>query len=85
MRIEVQKKQEAEVLYRKLGITLAQAVNIFISQSLLVGGLPFEVKLPSYNQETENAFKEAKGIASGKIPAAIYDSTDELFEDLERP
>lgn len=59
MRMEEQKKADAEALYRTLGMTLPQAINMFISQSLLVGGIPFDVRIPRFNQETEAAMKEA--------------------------
>ena len=60
------------------------AVNIFLHQSLMVGGLPFEMKQPGYNDETEAAMQEARDIASGKIPAKSYASARELFEELDR-
>ena len=66
MRMEEQKKADAEALYRTLGMTLPQAVNMFISQSLLVGGIPFDVRIPRFNQETEAAMKEAEDIAAGR-------------------
>lgn len=84
MRMEAQKKSDAEALFETLGMTLPQAVNMFISQSLMVGGLPFEVRLPRYNAETENAMKEARDIAAGNIQAKAYHSAEELFEELDK-
>ncbi len=83
MRMEAQKKADAEALYRTLGMTLPQAVNVFISQSLLSGGLPFAVRLPRYNRETEAAMREAEDIAAGRVQAKAYHSADELFKDLD--
>jgi len=83
MRIEDWKKADAEQLYQELGMTLPQAINIFISQSLLVGGLPFEVRLPRYSRETEAAMQEAKDIAAGKVQAKSYHSAAKLFEELD--
>ena len=71
MRMEEQKKADAEALYRTLGMTLPQAVNMFISQSLLVGGIPFDVRIPRFNQETEAAMKEAEDIAAGRKKSKI--------------
>lgn len=48
-------KEQAEVLYRDLGMTLSTAINIFMYQSLCVGGLPFELRrkcLPKDSEET---------------------------------
>ncbi len=64
-------------------MTLPQAVNIFISQSLLVGGIPFDVRLPRFNLETEMAMKEAEDIASGKVKTKSYHSAGELFAELD--
>lgn len=82
MRIEQQKKDDAEELFESLGMTLPQAINIFISQSLIRGGLPFDVRIPNYNAETLEAMKEAKDILSGKVEAKGYTDVDELFEEL---
>ena len=83
MRMEEQKKTDAEALYRTLGMTLPQAVNMFISQSLLVGGIPFDVRIPRFNQETEAAMKEAEDIAAGRIESKSYHSAEELFAELD--
>ena len=83
MRIEAQKKADAEALYQTLGMTLPQAVNMFIAQSLLVGGLPFEARIPRYNRETEVAMQEAMDISSGKVEAKSYHSAEELFKELD--
>lgn len=84
IRIDPETKAGAEQLFAKFGITLTDAVNIFLHQSLMVGGLPFDMKLPSYYAETEAAMQEAMDIAAGKIPAKSYASARELFEELDR-
>ena len=84
MRIEENKKAEAEALFSQLGLTLPQAINIFLSQSILVGGLPFEVRLPRFNRKTEEVFQEARNIDSGKIMTKAYRSAGELFDELEK-
>ena len=83
MRMNSQKKSALESLYSSLGMSLPEAVNIFFENSLLVGGLPFNVRLPRYNRETEDAILEAKGIMSSQIPAKSYNSARELFDELD--
>ena len=83
MRMEERKKKEAEALFRTLGMTLPQAINMFISQSLLVGGIPFDVRVPRFNQDTEAAIQEARDIISGKINTKTYHSAGDLFEELD--
>ena len=83
MRINKQKKSELETLYSNLGMTLPEAVNIFFEKSLLEGGIPFDVRMPRYNRETEDAIRETRDILSGKIETRSYPSARELFDELD--
>lgn len=83
IRISPEKKKEAEQLFSSFGITVTDAINIFLSMSIIEGGFPFEIKQPRYNYETEQAIKEARDIISGKIDSKSYSSLDELLKDLE--
>jgi addiction module antitoxin, RelB/DinJ family len=82
IRIDPDIKENAEMLYKNFGISVSDAVNIFLRQSLMVGGLPFDMKL-SYNAETEAAMAEATLIASGSMPVKGYSSARALFEELD--
>ena len=82
IRIEPEIKADVEKLFSSFGITVSDAVNIFLRKSLMEGGLPFDVKQPRYNAETEAAMQEARNIAAGKITAKRYANAKELFEDL---
>lgn len=82
IRIDPETKAGAEKLFSSFGITVTDAVNMFLRQSLMVGGLPFELKQPNYNAETEAAIQEARDIASGNIKAKSFNSVAELMEDL---
>ena len=39
-------KQEAEVVLKQLGVPMATAVDMFLRQIALTGGIPFSVSLP---------------------------------------
>ena len=82
IRTDAETKQAIESLYSKFGITISDAVNIFFHKSLMEGGLPFEMKQPRYNAETEAAMQEANDIADGKIPAKPQ-SVDSFFEEMD--
>ena len=43
-RLTPEVKQEASELFESLGITLSDAINLFLHQSIREGGLPFDVK-----------------------------------------
>ena len=83
MRMNSRKKADLEQMFGRLGMTLPEAVNIFFENSLLVGGLPFDVRLPRYNAETEAAMAEARDILAGKKSAKAYRSAEELFAELD--
>ena len=83
MRVNPQIKAQAESIYRSLGITLTEAINIFLHKSILEGGLPFDVRQPRCNSETEAAIHEARDILVGKVPAESYDSTSAMFAALD--
>jgi len=51
-------KAQAKEIYKKYGVSLSDAINIFLTQSVMQRGLPFEMKLP--NDETIKAIEEAR-------------------------
>lgn len=83
VRIDPETKLSAEKLFSSFGITVTDAINIFLRKSIMEGGLPFEVKQPRYNEETEMAIKEARAIMEGQVQAKHYSSAHELFEELD--
>lgn len=80
LRIEPSTKAKAEALFSSFGITVTDAINIFLNTSIMEGGFPFQIKQPRYNHETELALQEARDILSGKIQHSST-SVDELIED----
>lgn len=83
IRIDPETKSRAEQLFGSFGITVTDAVNMFLRQSLMVGGLPFELKQPRYNAETEAAMREARDIMAGKVKAKTYNSVAEMNADID--
>lgn len=83
VRTEPQTKSNAEAVYASFGLTLSDAINVFLNMSIIEGGFPFEVKQPRYNRETEAAIAEAKDIIAGKIDAHRYSSAKELFDEID--
>lgn len=76
-------KAQAEALYQQFGITLTDAVNIFLRKSVMVGGLPFAMREPRPNASTLAAMAEAEDILSGRKEAKRYASVRELFDELD--
>lgn len=82
MRIDPDKKTSAEELFASLGMTFSEAVNIFINMSLIVGGIPFEIRQPRYNQETEEAFAEGDAILAGTLKHKKYKTAEDMMTDI---
>lgn len=83
IRIDANVKKAAVDLFDSLGLDMSSAVNIFLYQCVLRGGLPFAVEMPQYSQKTLDAMAEAKRISSDpSVPE--YSSMDELKEALEK-
>ena len=83
MRVSPEVKADAESIFSSLGMTLTEAINIFLHKSVMVGGLPFDVRQPRYNAETEAAIQESRDIMSGKLHAESYDSPEAMFAALD--
>ncbi len=80
IRIDSDLKENASCLLEQLGISTSEAIKIFLNQVVLSRGLPFEVKLPKYNEETELAMKEAREVSkNGKG----FKDVDLLFKELD--
>lgn len=75
------KKQSAE-LFSYLGIDMSSAVNMFLRQCVMRGGIPFDVTVPRYKPEVIEAMEEAK-LLSRDPKAKRYSSFSEALEDLD--
>lgn len=82
IRIDANIKQQATDLFNNLGLDMSSAVNLFLHQCVLRGGLPFTVEMPSYSQRTLDAMDEARHI-SRNPDVKGYTSMDELRKALE--
>ena len=63
IRIDADTKRQAAALFSQLGLDMSGAVNLFLRQCVLRGGLPFAVEMPRYNQEALAAMEEGRRIA----------------------
>lgn len=82
IRIDTNIKKEATDLFSSLGLDMSGAVNIFLHQCVLRGGLPFAVEVPGYSDKTLSAIEEAKRI-SRDPDIKGYTSMEELKAALE--
>lgn len=82
IRIDSNVKKQANELFSELGMDMSSAVNIFLRQCILRGGIPFTIEDPHYSQKLLNAASEAKRISSDSdVPG--YTNMEELNKALE--
>ncbi|MDD3362319.1 MAG: type II toxin-antitoxin system RelB/DinJ family antitoxin [Hespellia sp.] len=81
VRIDESLKKQATDLFSQLGMDMSGAMNIFLKQCVLRGGLPFSVELPKYRPEVIEAMEEAKKI-SKDISVKGYTDMDEMLKEL---
>lgn len=75
-RIEPNLKIDVENLFKKLGLSTTEAINLFYQQVKLRKGLPFNVVIP--NETTEKVFEDT----DAKRNLIRCDNADDLFEKL---
>ena len=72
-------KKQCEAMYGELGINLTTAINVFLRQSLRVGGFPFDVRMEQPNKETMAAMLEAERIARDPFVKRYSDVKEALM------
>ncbi|MCL1940408.1 MAG: type II toxin-antitoxin system RelB/DinJ family antitoxin [Synergistaceae bacterium] len=81
LRIEPEVKTEAEELFAGFGLTVTDAVNVFLRQSLMRGGFPFEIVRYRPNAATQAAIAEAERLLHDP-KAKSFTNMDDLRADL---
>lgn len=85
IRLSDNDKNEADTLFKKLGLTTNSAINMFIKQSIRMQGLPFTPALDVPNKKLMKALEESEIIIQelkeGKRQG--YTDTDSLFKALD--
>lgn len=82
IRIDADVKKQANELFSELGLDMSGAINIFLKQCVLRGGIPFKVEVPQYSKELLDAASEARRI-SRNPDIAGYTSMEDLKKALE--
>ena len=75
-RIEPELKIEVEKLFKELGLSTTEAINIFYRQVRMRNGLPFNVVIP--NKTTEKVFKDT----DAKRNLIRCEDANDMFEKL---
>lgn len=82
IRIDADIKKQASELFSNLGLDMSSAVNLFLHQCVMRGGIPFSVEIPKYSASPLSAMEEARRI-SHDPDIKGYSSMEELKKALD--
>jgi DNA-damage-inducible protein J len=75
-RISPELKEQAEAILGEIGLSTAEAIRVFLQQTVNSGGLPFQPTAKRPNAETQEAMEELANDGG-----QVFESADELFAD----
>ena len=75
-RIEPWLKEDVEKLFKKMGLSTTEAINLFYRQVKLRNGLPFNVVIP--NKTTEKVFEDT----DARRNLIRCEDADDMFDKL---
>jgi DNA-damage-inducible protein J len=81
IRIDPQVKADVEAIYSRYGLSITEAINIFLHQSRNVGGLPFDLRPLRPNAVTLGAMREGDEIV--KSDRSRFSEADDLLKNLK--
>jgi len=73
--LDTEMKKKAKEIFKEYGMGLSDAFNIFLAQSIMEKGIPFQIKIP--NDETAKVIQDAR---DGKNMTKI--SLDDLRKEI---
>ena len=81
IRIDPKIKTDVEAIYSRYGMSVTDAINVFLYTSRSIGGLPFDLRPSTLNIDTLEAMREGdKIIKSGK---GRFNNADDLLRELK--
>jgi len=79
IRIDPEVKSDVESVYARYGMSITDAINVFLYTSRNIGGLPFDLRPSAPNAETLATIED---VNLGRNMSRPFYSVKELMEDL---
>ncbi len=80
VRVDDETKTQATETLAAMGLSVSDAVRLFLKRVVVEQALPIELKVP--NTETRAAMDESRAIV--RAHRARFNTAQELFDDLEK-
>ncbi len=83
-RVDKDLKEQADELFKNLGMNTSVALNMFLTQSVREQQIPFKVsmKSPEPSERLKKALKELNDVENGKIELKGYHNMTDLINAL---
>jgi DNA-damage-inducible protein J len=79
VRVDKELKRKAEAIFSELGLNMSTAMNMFLRCSVRYGGIPFDLRLDTPNEETRVAIDD---VNNNRNMSKTFDSVKDLMDDL---
>ena len=80
IRVDEELKNQAMMVYNELGIDISTAVRIFLKKSVIVGGMPFDVRMDESTLKAVLAVDKMRSISeeNGNSEMTLSDINEEI-------
>lgn len=82
VRVDGTLKQEADMLFKNLGLNMSTAINMFLTKCVNTSSIPFEISEPKPSRALKKALKEADDIMKHPEKYKGYHDVHQMFEDI---
>jgi len=82
IRIDPDVKSDVEAIYSRYGMSITDAINVFLYTSRNIGGLPFDLRPSIPNAETLEAIEEVKRMKKDPSLGKAYTDVDQMMKEL---
>lgn len=82
IRVNDDLKKQASDLFEYFGMSLSQAITLFLKQAVNTSSIPFEIKAPQFSAEMMESIKEADEMKKHPEKYKSYTSVEELMENI---
>jgi DNA-damage-inducible protein J len=82
IRVKPEVKDQAEQIFDAFGMTVSEAVNIFLHKAIMVGGIPFDVRPLTPNAETLAAMREVELMEQNPSVGKNYTDVKQMMKEL---
>lgn len=85
IRVDEELKNQANAIYNELGMDISTAVRMFLKRSVLIGGIPFDMKVDDQILKTIRAIDDMRTISeqNGNSSMTLEDINDEIKKARE--